>query len=77
MISLILECSFPDLASLKCRHLCPTTAAELAEKMNAKRLVLAHVYLECEGRESEMLASTKSVNSGEVALAQDGMKVAL
>ena len=71
----ILECSFPDLASMKGRHLYPATAAELAERMKAKRLVLTHLYPECEGRESEMLGNVKSVYGGEVDLAEDGMKI--
>jgi len=73
----ILECSFPDQASLKGRHLCAATAADLAKRMKAKRLVLTHLYPECEGRESEMLDNINDVYSGEVALAEDGMKIAL
>jgi len=73
----IVECSFPDVASVKCRHLYSATAAELADRMKAKKLVLTHLYPECEGRESEMLDSIKSVYSGEVILAEDGMKIAL
>jgi ribonuclease BN (tRNA processing enzyme) len=73
----ILECSFPDLASLKGRHLCPASAAELAERMRAKRLVVTHLYPECEGRESEMLDAIKSLYSGEVAVGEDGMRIAL
>jgi ribonuclease BN (tRNA processing enzyme) len=72
-----LECSFPDLISLKGRHLCPTTAAELATKMNAKKLVLTHMYPECEGRENEMLDNVKGIYAGEVVLAEDGIKIVL
>lgn len=71
----ILECSFPDLASLKGKHLVPTTAAELATKMNAKKLVLTHMYPECEGREAEMLHATKTIYPGEVTVAFDGMRI--
>jgi ribonuclease BN (tRNA processing enzyme) len=73
----ILECSFPDLASLKGRHLCPTTAAELAAKMNARKLVLTHMYPECNGRESEMLDRIKRIYDREVTLAEDGMTIVL
>jgi len=73
----ILECSFPDMASLKGRHLYPTTAAELATRMNAKKLVLTHMYPECDGRETEMLDSIKCIYDREVTLAEDGMKIVL
>jgi ribonuclease BN (tRNA processing enzyme) len=73
----ILECSFPDLTSLKGKHLYPAMAAEPAKRMKAKRLVLTHMYPECEGREYEMLNNIKSVYDGEVILAEDGMKIAL
>jgi len=73
----ILECSFPNLASLKGRHLYPTTAAELAAEMNAKKLVLTHMYPECDGREREMVDNIKRVYDGEVTLAEDGMKIVL
>jgi ribonuclease BN (tRNA processing enzyme) len=73
----ILECSFPDLVSLKGRHLCPTIAAELAAEMDAKRLVLTHMYPECDGRESEMLDNIKRIYDREVTLAEDGMKIVL
>jgi ribonuclease BN (tRNA processing enzyme) len=46
----ILECSFPDLTSLKGRHLYPRAAAELAKRINAKKLILTHMYPECERR---------------------------
>jgi ribonuclease BN (tRNA processing enzyme) len=73
----ILECSFPDSASLKGRHLCPTTAAELATEMNAKKLVLTHMYPECDGRESEMLDIIKRIYDREVTFAEDGMTIVL
>jgi ribonuclease BN (tRNA processing enzyme) len=73
----ILECSFPDLISLKGRHLCPTTVAELATRMNAKKLVLTHMYPECDGRESEMLDNIKRIYDREVTLAEDGMTIVL
>lgn len=71
----ILECSFPDLASLRGKHLVPTTSAELATKMNAKKLVLTHMYPECEGRETEMLEATKAVYHEEAMMAFDGMRI--
>jgi hypothetical protein len=45
--------------------------------MNGGRLVLTHMYPECEGREAEMLDEAKRVYTGEVTLAVDGMKIAL
>jgi ribonuclease BN (tRNA processing enzyme) len=71
----ILECSFPDLASLKGKHLVPTTAAELATRMKAKKLVLTHMYPECERRETEMLEAVKAIYHGEVTMAFDGMRI--
>jgi ribonuclease BN (tRNA processing enzyme) len=71
----ILECSFPDVATLKGKHLTPRTAAEMAARMNAKKLILTHMYPECEGRETEMLDNAKRIYDEEVMIASDGMKV--
>jgi ribonuclease BN (tRNA processing enzyme) len=69
----ILDCSFPDVATLKGRHL--TTAAEMAARMNAKKPILTHMYPECEGRETEMLNNVKKIYDEEVVIASHGMKV--
>ena len=47
----------------------------LAAKMKAKKLVLTHLYPECEGREEEMLRQAKRHFAGEISIAEDGMRV--
>ena len=71
----VIECSFPDPASLRGEHLHPALAGNLAAKMKAKKLVLTHMYPECEGREEEMLIEAKRRFAGEVLIAEDGIRI--
>jgi len=73
----ILKCSFPDRASIRGRHLCRATAAEFANKMNARKLFLTHIYPECDGREAEMLHEIRRTYRGESTIAADGMRVVI
>jgi ribonuclease BN (tRNA processing enzyme) len=71
----VLECSFPDPASLRGEHLYPTLAGNLASKMKAKKLVLTHLYPICEGREQEMLKEARRQFVGDILIAEDGMRI--
>jgi len=71
----VIECSFPDSASLSGEHLYPRLAGNLASEMKAKKLVLTHLYPICDGREQEMLTEAKRQFVGEVLLAKDGMRI--
>ena len=71
----VMECSFPDPTSLKDEHLYPTLAGSLAAKMKAKKLILTHLYPECDGREEEMLIEAKRRFTGQVLIAEDGMRI--
>lgn len=71
----ILESSFPNQDSIKGNHLSPETAADLALKMDAKRLVLTHLLPECYGKEDSMIAEAKKYFDGEVIIAYDGLEM--
>jgi len=47
----------------------------LASKMKAKKLVLTHLYPECEGREEEMLIQAKRHFAGQLSIAEDGIRI--
>ena len=69
-----IECSYPDRETLKGKHLCPEDIAKLAEKGNFKRIVLTHMYPQCNGREKEMIAKIGKPGRKTVA-AFDGMEI--
>jgi ribonuclease BN (tRNA processing enzyme) len=71
----ILECSYPNVESLKGKHLCPKYAGILANKMNTKKLILTHLYPKCYGKEREMRREIKKYYSEEVTFAEDGMVI--
>ena len=72
---LIHECSYPDEKSLLGLHTIPSKLADIAKKSNIKKLVLNHLYPECEGREKEMINKIKENFGGEVIVAEDFMEV--
>jgi len=71
----VMECSFPDSASLRGEHLYPELAGELASKMKARKVILTHFYPECEGKEEGMLRKAKKQFPGEILIAEDGMRI--
>jgi len=71
----VIECSFPDSASLRGEHLCPLLAGKLVSKMKAKKVILTHLYPECEGREEKMLRQARRHFAGEILVAEDGMRI--
>lgn len=71
----IMECSAPDRQSLKGRHLCPEDIGKLAKIGNFKKVVLTHMYPQCEGRENEMIKTIHDIANCEVVAAYDLMKL--
>lgn len=71
----ILECSFPDKESLKGTHLCPEDIGHLAIIGGFKKIVLTHMYPECEGRENEMIAKIGEFTDAPVTIANDFLKL--
>lgn len=69
---LLIESSTPDGRRLP-RHLTPSDAGECAARAKARRVVLTHMYPECDG--VDMLAGLRRVFEGEALLAEDGMTV--
>lgn len=66
----VMECSFPD-ACKKEGHLTPSEVGRIAAEGGAKRVILSHLYPECEG--VDLAAQCRSYYSGEVIVAQDRM----
>lgn len=73
----IMECSFPDKSSLQGAHLCPEDIGKLAKIGNFKKVVLTHMYPECEGREEEMIKTIKQIVDVEVVVAYDGLRLVI
>ncbi len=71
----IMECSAPDRAALKGKHLCPEDIGKLAKIGKFKKVVLTHMYPACEGREEEMVAKIKESSGCEVVVAEDLLKL--
>ena len=71
----ILECSYSSKESLTGKHLIPETAAQAAQKMKAKKLILTHLYPETEGKEKDMIERAKQHFDGEVVIAEDLMEI--
>lgn len=68
----VLECSFPD--SLKVQgHLTPSECGQIAQRANARKLLLTHFYPPCEG--ADLLGACRKFYSGEILLASDSLKL--
>lgn len=67
----ILECSYSSKDSLKGKHFVPETAAQAAQEMKAKKLILTHFYPETDGKEKDMVERAKQHFDGEVVIAED------
>jgi len=73
----ILECSYPNKASLKGLHLFPEEIGELAKIGEFKHVVLTHLYPECEGQEEQMVQIIKDIAHVDVTVAYDGFSMSL
>ena len=69
---LILECSFPDERKTA-GHLTPAIAGRIAREASCKRLLLTHFYPVFQGH--DILKESRKEFSGEILLAEDGMKI--
>jgi len=66
---LLAECSFPSGKAPIDTHLTPDTAGQIARESGVKRLILTHMYPECDA--VDLVAQCKAVFSGEVERAED------
>lgn len=71
---LILECSFPDERKSP-GHLTPSLAGKIAREASCKKLLLTHFYPVFQGH--DILQECRREFSGEIVLAEDGMKINL
>ena len=71
---LILECSHADGHELA-GHLTPSQCGRIAKKAGAKRLLLTHMYADCD--EVDIAAQCSKEYSGEIIVADDLMEVAI
>jgi len=71
----IIECSFPDSTTIRGEHLYPLLGGKLDSEMEAKKVILTHLYPECEGREEEMLRQAKRHFAGQISIAEDGIRI--
>jgi ribonuclease BN (tRNA processing enzyme) len=71
---LILECSFPDERKAA-GHLTPTIAGRIAREASCKKLLLTHFYPVFQG--IDIVKESQKEFSGEILLAEDGMKINL
>jgi ribonuclease BN (tRNA processing enzyme) len=69
---LVAECSFPDGAHME-GHMTPELVGRLAKEANAKRMVLVHMYPQCEN--TDIITQVKKVWTGDFALGEDLMKL--
>jgi len=69
---LILECSFPDERKAA-GHLTPTIAGRIAREASCKKLLLTHFYPVFQGY--DIVKKSQKEFSGEILLAEDGMKI--
>ena len=67
---LILECSFPYKTE---GHLTPSLCGRIAANANAKKLVLTHMYPECDKVDMKKLCGKEF--SGKIVLAKDFMGI--
>ena len=69
---LILECSHADGVELA-GHLTPSQCGRIATRAGAKRLLLTHMYADCD--EVDIAAQCRNTYTGEVTVAEDLMRV--
>ncbi len=72
--ALILECSFPDKLETPI-HLTPKTAGKVARLSGCKKLILTHLYPQCD--ETDIISSLKKEFAGEAIIGEDMMRIAV
>ncbi|MFA9517741.1 MBL fold metallo-hydrolase [Halopenitus sp. H-Gu1] len=74
---LVHDCSFPDDVDVS-NHPTPTQLGATLANVDVGRLYLTHLYPHTRGRESEMKRAVREAGfDGEVAIAQDGLRVSI
>lgn len=71
---LVCECALPNALKVP-GHLTPSLAGKMASKANVKKLVLTHLYPECD--EADIEKECRATFGGIVAIAEDLMKFVL
>jgi ribonuclease BN (tRNA processing enzyme) len=71
---LLIECSFPEGKKVA-GHLVPSEVGRIAAAAGARRVLLTHLYPECQGE--DLLSPCRKYFSGRVDLAEDGMSIEL
>ncbi len=71
---LVLECAFPE--GRKCSgHLIPSECGRIATAANARKLILTHLYPQCDGE--DLISPCRRHFEGEIVIATDGLTVEL
>jgi ribonuclease BN (tRNA processing enzyme) len=68
----LIECSFPEGSKVE-GHLTPKIAGRIAAEASCQRIILTHLYPQCEG--SDIKKQCAEVYKGEIIIAQDGMRI--
>ncbi len=68
----LFECSFPDARKVE-GHLTPTLAGKIASEAGCRKLVLTHMYPQCD--DDDLLAPVKAAYAGEAVIAEDLMQI--
>lgn len=71
---LLIECSFPEGQKHE-GHLIPSEVGRMAAAAGARRVVLLHLYPECQGQ--DLIGPCRAFFSGPVTVAEDGMTIRL
>ena len=69
---LVLECAFPD-NMLFPHHLTPSQCGEIATKSNARKLVLTHIYPECD--KADIIKQCRKTYKGRIIKAKDFLSI--
>jgi ribonuclease BN (tRNA processing enzyme) len=71
---LVLECSFPDERKVP-GHLTPSLAGRIANETRCRRLLLTHLYPECD--QVDVLSQCRRTYSGDVLIAEDLLRISV
>lgn len=69
---LLIECSFPDELKFEC-HLTPSEAGKIASASKAKKIILTHLYADCD--EIDIISQVRKYVDVDVILAEDLMEI--
>jgi ribonuclease BN (tRNA processing enzyme) len=69
---LLIECSFPDELKFEC-HLTPSEAGKIASASRAKKIILTHLYADCD--EIDIISQVRKYVDVDVIIAEDLMEI--